>query len=75
MLTNTHPWATLSSKVYGHVSYSCLGEGIPIDGILKARTGEVFCDDPIVPDSLTDEPMDAALEWLCPVPMTVPGLF
>ena len=29
-----------------------------------ARTGEVFCDDPIVPDSLTDEPMDAALEWL-----------
>ena len=29
-----------------------------------ARTGEVFCDDPIVPDSLTDELMDAALEWL-----------
>lgn len=29
-----------------------------------ARTGEMFCDDPIVPDSLTDEPMDAALEWL-----------
>ena len=48
---------------------------LTIDGILKARTGEVFCDDPIVPDSLTDEPMDAALEWLCPVPMTVPGLF
>ncbi|MCQ2187948.1 MAG: S41 family peptidase [Bacteroidales bacterium] len=29
-----------------------------------ARTGEVFCDDPIVPDILTNEPMDAALEWL-----------
>jgi len=29
-----------------------------------ARTGEVFCDDPIVPDVLTNEPMDAALEWL-----------
>lgn len=29
-----------------------------------ARTGEVFCDNPIVPDSLTNEPMDAALEWL-----------
>lgn len=29
-----------------------------------ARTGEVFCDDPIDPDCLTDTPMDAALEWL-----------
>ncbi len=29
-----------------------------------ARTGEVFCDDPIYPDCLTDMPMDAALEWL-----------
>ena len=29
-----------------------------------ARTGEVFCDDPIAPDCLTDTPMDAALEWL-----------
>lgn len=29
-----------------------------------ARTGEVFCDDPINPDCLTDTPMDAALEWL-----------
>lgn len=24
MLTNTHPGATFSSKVYGRVSYSCL---------------------------------------------------
>ena len=29
-----------------------------------ARTGEVFCDDSIDPDCLTDVPMDAALEWL-----------
>lgn len=29
-----------------------------------ARTGEVFCDDPIQPDVLTDNPMAAALEWL-----------
>lgn len=29
-----------------------------------ARTGKVFCDDPIVPDCLTDMPMDAAIEWL-----------
>lgn len=29
-----------------------------------ARTGEVFCDDPIAPDCLSDTPMDAALEWL-----------
>ena len=29
-----------------------------------ARTGEVFCDDPIAPDVLTEIPIEAALEWL-----------
>ena len=29
-----------------------------------ARTGEVFCDDPIAPDVLTDNPMEDALAWL-----------
>ena len=29
-----------------------------------ARTGEVFCDDPIAPDVLTDSPMEDALAWL-----------
>ena len=29
-----------------------------------ARTGEVFCDDPIVPDVETDTPLEAALAWL-----------
>lgn len=29
-----------------------------------SRTGEVFCDDPIVPDVLTDSPLDSALLWL-----------
>ena len=29
-----------------------------------ARTGEEFCDDPIVPDVVTETPMEAALEWL-----------
>lgn len=29
-----------------------------------ARTGEVFCDDPIAPDVQTDTPLDAALAWL-----------
>ena len=29
-----------------------------------ARTGEVFCDDPIDPDVLTETPFEAALEWL-----------
>ena len=29
-----------------------------------ARTGEVFCDDPIEPDVLTDTPMGDALEWI-----------
>ena len=29
-----------------------------------ARTGEVFCDDPIVPDMLTETPMEDALAWI-----------
>jgi len=29
-----------------------------------ARTGEVFCDDPIEPDVLTDTPLEDALEWI-----------
>ena len=29
-----------------------------------ARTGEVFCDDPIQPDVMTETPLDDALEWL-----------
>ena len=29
-----------------------------------ARTGEVFCDDPIAPDVLTDTPLEDALAWL-----------
>jgi C-terminal processing protease CtpA/Prc len=28
-----------------------------------ARTGEVFCDDPIAPDVLTSSPLEDALEW------------
>ena len=29
-----------------------------------ARTGEVFCDDPIAPDVTTEAPLEAALAWL-----------
>jgi hypothetical protein len=29
-----------------------------------ARTGEVFCDDPIDPDVLTDTPLEDAIEWI-----------
>ena len=29
-----------------------------------ARTGEVFCDDPIEPDVTTETPLDDALEWI-----------
>ena len=29
-----------------------------------ARTGEVFCDDPIVPDVLTSCPLEEAIEWI-----------
>ena len=29
-----------------------------------ARTGEVFCDDPINPDVLIEKPFEAALEWI-----------
>lgn len=31
-----------------------------------ARTGEVFCDDPIQPDVLTETPLEDALEWIEP---------
>jgi len=30
----------------------------------QARTGEVFCDDPIVPDVSTDTPLEDAVEWI-----------
>lgn len=29
-----------------------------------ARTGEVFCDDPIEPDVLTETPLEDALQWI-----------
>lgn len=29
-----------------------------------ARTGEVFCDDPIAPDIMTDTPLEDALGWI-----------
>ena len=29
-----------------------------------ARTGEIFCDDPIEPDVPTDHPLEEALTWL-----------
>ena len=29
-----------------------------------ARTGEIFCDDPISPDVTTDKPLEEALGWL-----------
>ena len=29
-----------------------------------ARTGEIFCDDPIAPDVPTDHPLEDALAWL-----------
>ena len=29
-----------------------------------ARTGEVFCDDPINPDVMTETPLEDALEWI-----------
>ena len=31
---------------------------------LISRTGEVFCDDPVDPDVLTDTPMEDALNWI-----------
>ena len=33
-------------------------------GCDMARTGEVFCDDPIEPDVATDTPLEDALEWI-----------
>lgn len=33
-------------------------------GCDMARTGEIFCDDPIAPDVLTEHPLEDALAWL-----------
>ena len=33
-------------------------------GCDMARTGEIFCDDPIAPDMTTDNPLEDALRWL-----------
>ena len=33
-------------------------------GCDMARTGEIFCDDPIAPDVATDNPLEDALRWL-----------
>ena len=33
-------------------------------GCDMARTGEIFCDDPIAPDVLTEQPLEEALAWL-----------
>jgi len=33
-------------------------------GCDMARTGELFCDDPIAPDVLTEQPLEEALAWL-----------
>ncbi|WP_164845567.1 S41 family peptidase [Anaerosphaera multitolerans] len=30
----------------------------------KARTGEVFAEDPIVPDMVTDNPLEEAIKWI-----------
>ena len=29
-----------------------------------ARTGEIFCDDPIAPDVATDQPLEEATKWI-----------
>jgi C-terminal processing protease CtpA/Prc len=33
-------------------------------GCDMARTGELFCDDPIAPDVLTEQPLEEALVWI-----------
>ena len=61
---------TFGSQTAGYVSANrtfYMGDGsmlVITTSCDVARTGEVFCDDPIYPDCLTDTPMDAALEWL-----------
>jgi hypothetical protein len=29
-----------------------------------ARTGEVFCDDPIAPDVVSETPLEVAIKWI-----------
>ena len=33
-------------------------------GCDMARTGEIFCDDPIAPDVATDQPLEEATKWI-----------
>jgi len=33
-------------------------------GCDMARTGEIFCDDPIAPDVMTDQPLEEATKWI-----------
>ena len=33
-------------------------------GCDMARTGEIFCDDPIAPDVTTDQPLEEAMKWI-----------
>ena len=33
-------------------------------GCDMARTGEIFCDDPIAPDVTTDQPLEEATKWM-----------
>ena len=33
-------------------------------GCDMARTGEIFCDDPIAPDVTTDQPLEEATKWI-----------
>ncbi len=38
----------------------------------EARTGEVFCDDPIEPDSNTETPLEDALSWIASTDRDIP---
>ena len=66
-LSNTH---TFGSPTAGYASCNQsfnLPRGSQLvltTGEDVARTGEVFCDDPINPDMLTETPFEAALEWI-----------
>lgn len=62
-------------RVFGAptAGYASANQPIPLPGgdhlVLTtgcdvARTGEVFCDDPIAPDVLTERPLEDALAWI-----------
>ena len=66
-LANTHSFGTPTAGYASGNSTFTLADGSQMlltMGRDVARTGEVFCDDPIVPDVTTATPLEDAIQWI-----------